>query len=98
MDLPGNASREPQTNFRVARAQCLPDGVLVIGPKCGLIEKFDEDSRLRLEEGIHALSRYLRPPRDRVDGHSGVAFPLQELPGGFDDAAPGVACLALANQ
>jgi hypothetical protein len=38
------------------------------------------------------------PLRDRLDRHSGIAFALQELQGGFDDASAGVACLAPANQ
>jgi hypothetical protein len=44
------------------------------------------------------LGRYLGPLRDRFDGHSGIAFALQKLPRSFDDAAPSVLGLALANQ
>jgi hypothetical protein len=35
---------------------------------------------------------------DCLDRHSGIAFALQEIPGGFDDASARVVCLALANQ
>ena len=98
VNLPGKAGGEPQTSFRFARAQRLAYGVLVIGPKGRQIKKLRENSRLRLEEGIHALGRHLRPPRDGFDGHSGIAFALQEPPGGFDDAPAGVARLALPNQ
>src|SRR5207244_13457267 len=96
-DLPGNAGRKPQAGFRISRTQCLPDDLLIVRPKRGLIEKRDQDSGLRLEDGIHALGRYLRPLRDRFDGHSGITFTLQELPGGLDDAPTGVARLAQTN-
>jgi hypothetical protein len=98
MDLPGDVGGEPQAGFGVTVAPGLQDDVLIDGSKAGLIEKFNEDSLLRLEDGIHALGRYLRPLRDRLDGHSGIAFALQEPQGGFDDASAGVACLALANH
>ena len=41
MDLPGDPGREPQTGLGVARAQCLPHHLLVIGAEGGLIEKPD---------------------------------------------------------
>ena len=98
VDLPGNRGCEPQTSFGIVRTQRLPYGVLVIRPERRLIEEFDENSGFRLEDGIHTLGRHLRPLRDCFDGHSGIAGALQELPGGFNDAAPRVARLALANQ
>src|SRR5260370_748535 len=48
-----------------------------VGPKGRLIEELDENSGLGLEYRIHALGRYLRPLRDGLDGHSGIAFALQ---------------------
>ena len=90
MNLAGNAGREPQTNFRFTRAERLPYGILVIGPKRRLIKKFGENSRLRFEKGIHGLGRYFRPLRDPFDGHSSITFALQELPRGFDDAPAGI--------
>ena len=98
MDPPGNGGRQPQTSFGVSRGHRPSYGVVVVGPERGLIEKRKENTRLRFEDGIHALGGDLGPPRDRFDRHSGVALALQELPSGFDDSDTRIACLALANQ
>src|SRR5258708_28209617 len=98
MDLPRDAGCEAQTSFGIARAHRLPYGVLVLLPKCGLIEKFRENSRLRLEKGIYALCGHVRPLRDSFDGHSIITLAPQELPGGLDDASAGITRPTLAQR
>src|SRR5258708_3052156 len=98
VDLPGDGSGKPQTRLRVPRAQCLSHGVFIIRAKSGLVEKLSENSCLRLEDGVHAWGRDLRPLPDRLDGHSRIAFALQQLSGSLDDANAGVAGLTLSNQ
>lgn len=98
MDSPGHAGREPQTGFGIARAHRLAYGVLVPLSKSGLIEKFPENSRLRLEKGIYALRGHPRPLRDRFDSHSIITLAQQELPRGADDTAASITRLTLAER
>ena len=57
VDLSGNRGREPQTGFGITCAQGFLYGLVVIGAKSGLIEKFDKDSGLRLEDGAETSAR-----------------------------------------
>lgn len=98
MNLPGNGRRKPKASFRFLRAQSLAYGFLVFGTEGRLIEQFDENAGLRFEDGIHALSGYFRPASDRLNGHAGIAFLFEELPGGFDNPSAGIRGLPLANQ
>ena len=76
MDPPGNRGRQPKAGFRVLRALGLAYGFLVFGAERRLVEQFDENPCLRLEDGVDALSGDLRTASDRLNRHPGIAFPL----------------------
>jgi len=96
-DLPGNARCAPQTGFGIARTQGLQYDLVIIEPKCRLIKQRDQNSRLRLEDGIHAWQ--ILPPAARSLQRSFHHSPRSaRAASGINDASARIACLALAKR